>query len=363
VSVYVFLGSTLTPAAAKAHLDAVYLPPVEQGDVLRLLEDRPRVIGIVDGLFRTVPSVWHKEILVALERGVHVFGAASMGALRAAELSAFGMRGVGRIYERFADGILEDDDEVAVAHGTAEHEFVELSVAMVNVRDALALAVDAAVLDPAEGEALVRHAKETHYARRSFDALVHHAKTLWPKEKATALARFFASYGPTLKQRDAIEMLRAIAEFVATDPPPRRGAMRVERTVFLDALRAEALERRAPRRAVDEAASMAAAGVPLWALRKEALAQILARDATARLGVAVSEDELAEAWRHFREGARIDGGEAEIAWLAREGMTKDMLEGRLRDIVALQKMGERYSRRVDAEVADLAAVLGAFIVR
>ena len=52
-------------------------------------------------------------------QGVHVFGAASMGALRAAELDGFGMRGIGRIYAAYRDGYwpgydepFEDDDEV-----------------------------------------------------------------------------------------------------------------------------------------------------------------------------------------------------------------------------------------------------------
>jgi hypothetical protein len=363
VSVYVFLGSTMTHAEAKAHLDAVYLPPVSQGDVLRLLEDRPRAIGIVDGLFRTVPSVWHKEILVALERGVHVFGAASMGALRAAELSAFGMRGVGRIFERFADGTYEDDDEVAVAHATAEHGYRELGVAMVNLRDAIAQAIDQGLVDRSEGEALARHAKATHYTRRSLDALAHHAKTLWPAEKANALARLFASYGPSLKQRDAVEMLHAMGAFLATDPPAHHPATPVEPTAFLKALRAEALERKKPRRGLDEDASMAAAGVPLWALRKEALTQMLARGAAPTLGVVVSEEELDAVRRRFREGAHIDGAEGEAAWLEREGMTKEMLDTRLRDLVLLQKMEERWAHRVDAELPDLAAVLGAFVAR
>ena len=43
-------------------------------------------IGIIDGYFERVPSVWHKEILWAMAEGIHVFGSASMGALRAAEL-------------------------------------------------------------------------------------------------------------------------------------------------------------------------------------------------------------------------------------------------------------------------------------
>ena len=40
-----------------------------------------------------------------MSEGVPVFGAASMGALRAAELHEFGMRGIGRIFEAFRDGV------------------------------------------------------------------------------------------------------------------------------------------------------------------------------------------------------------------------------------------------------------------
>lgn len=40
--------------------------------------------------------------------------------LRAAELHSFGMEGVGRILESYRDGILTDDDEVALVHGPAD---------------------------------------------------------------------------------------------------------------------------------------------------------------------------------------------------------------------------------------------------
>ena len=66
----------------------------------------------VDGYFGNVPSVWHKEILFALSSGVEVSGAASLGALRAAELHRFGMIGIGCIYRAFRRGIWTDDDEV-----------------------------------------------------------------------------------------------------------------------------------------------------------------------------------------------------------------------------------------------------------
>ena len=115
----VFLGPTLTLDEGRAVLDAQYLPPAGHGDVLRAALRRPRVIAIVDGVFERQPAVWHKEILFALSKGIHVYGAASMGALRAAELDEFGMRGIGEVYRAYADGTLEDDDEVAVAHADA----------------------------------------------------------------------------------------------------------------------------------------------------------------------------------------------------------------------------------------------------
>ena len=59
------------------------------------------VIGLIDGLYEDRAAPWHKEILFALENGAQVFGAASMGALRAAECADFGMIGVGAVFERY----------------------------------------------------------------------------------------------------------------------------------------------------------------------------------------------------------------------------------------------------------------------
>ena len=112
----VFLGPTLPHDDARDVLDAEYRRPAAQGDVLRVGAPPAEGHRPIDGVFERVPAVWHKEILFALSEGVHVYGAASMGALRAAELDAFGMRGVGTVYRAYADGVLEDDDEVAVAH-------------------------------------------------------------------------------------------------------------------------------------------------------------------------------------------------------------------------------------------------------
>src|SRR5690349_19745459 len=115
--VVVFLGPTLTLAEAKTELpDALYLPPARCGDGLQSLRLSPRALLIIDGTFERTPAVWHKEIGLALERRVPVFGAASMGALRAAEMEDFGMIGIGSIFRDYRDGRLVDDDEVAVIH-------------------------------------------------------------------------------------------------------------------------------------------------------------------------------------------------------------------------------------------------------
>ncbi len=103
MTAYVFAGPTISRDEVRAAADAgiVCLPPVAQGDLYRIAQGRPGAIGIIDGYFEGALSVWHKEILWAMAEGIHVFGSASMGALRAAELHAFGMRGIGPIFEAY----------------------------------------------------------------------------------------------------------------------------------------------------------------------------------------------------------------------------------------------------------------------
>src|SRR5690348_12016648 len=100
----IFAGPSLPPSRRPPDPRLIWKPPVKQGDLYRAALGQPAIIGVVDGYFETVPTVWHKEILWAMAQGIHVYGSASIGALRAAELSPFGMKGVGKIYEAFRDG-------------------------------------------------------------------------------------------------------------------------------------------------------------------------------------------------------------------------------------------------------------------
>src|SRR5579863_5249967 len=75
--------------------------PIQSGDLeAHCLTDKDTVI-IVDGYYHGVNAIRHKEILASLARGVTIIGAASMGALRAAELEEFGMIGIGAVFRAF----------------------------------------------------------------------------------------------------------------------------------------------------------------------------------------------------------------------------------------------------------------------
>jgi hypothetical protein len=204
----VFIGPTLRREDVAAVCDAVCLPPVAQGDVYRIAQHRPRAIGIVDGYFSGAPSVWHKEILWALSQGIHVFGSASMGALRAAELHSFGMRGVGRIFDAFRDGELEDDDEVAVIHGPAEAGFIPASEPMVNIRASLARAEHEGVLDHSTRRKFEESAKSLFFPRRTWAAVLEDAAIRGVSSRNAMRLRDWLPAGRVDQKRaDALEML------------------------------------------------------------------------------------------------------------------------------------------------------------
>jgi hypothetical protein len=216
----VFSGPTLSPSRAAAVLPgACCLGPVERGDVFRVLRHAPKVICIIDGLFGATLPVWHKEILWALQRGVSVFGAASMGALRAVELAPFGMIGVGRIFHAFANEELENEDEVTVAHAGADREFRATSEALVDIRATLEAAESARVLDTAARERLFGLARDTFYAERSYPALFERARAAQlPAQTLEALGRFLDldDGRVKLKQLDALDCLAAVRDELLT---------------------------------------------------------------------------------------------------------------------------------------------------
>jgi hypothetical protein len=168
----IFSGPTLSHTDITSLCDIICLPPAAQGDVYKSLKYNPRCIGIIDGYFGGAASVWHKEILWAMSQGVHVFGASSMGALRAVELAEFGMVGIGKIFSDYKNGTLEDDDEVALIHGPAELGFPCLSEPMVNIRATLERAMFQKFLSKNIAHSICELAKSKQYQERTWDTLI-----------------------------------------------------------------------------------------------------------------------------------------------------------------------------------------------
>lgn len=208
----VFLGPSLSAAEARSLAPCTVLPPARAGDVFAVLPRRPLAIALVDGVFEGAPSVWHHELLAALGAGVAVFGGGSMGALRAAELWPFGMVGVGRIFAWYRDGVVNDDDEVALYHAPAQRGSRPFTLPLVDVRHAVALAVERGVARPAEARALIRAAASLHFGERTWPAILRGARL--PARRALLLAPFLRS-APSLKAADARATIRAAAEWVA----------------------------------------------------------------------------------------------------------------------------------------------------
>ena len=207
-AVVVFAGPSLDADAARAILAVRYLPPIERGDIDRLLCEHPlpKAIGIVDGRFLQRLCISPKEVLRALDRGIAVYGASSMGALRAVELAPYGMVGVGQIYEMFRSGALQADDEVAMVFDPETYR--PLSEPMVNIRVAVATAVAEGVISSATGEAIVASAKGLYFPQRNYAAALQVlGGRVNPGERERILA-FLHTRAPDAKRADALEMLR-----------------------------------------------------------------------------------------------------------------------------------------------------------
>ena len=229
----IFAGPSLPPSIRPSDPALEWYPPVRQGDVYRAALGRPAIIGITDGYFEVTPTVWHKEILWAMAQGIHVYGSASIGALRAAELNPFGMTGVGRVFAAYRDGILSDDDEVAVLHGPEELDYPAVTEAMVNVRATLDKAVAEGVLDCWLVSRLTEIGKTLFYKERSWEGILECATGRGlPAMPLDELAVWLGRGKVDQKRIDALEMIAVIRDHLAAGVSPLRVSYRFQETGY-----------------------------------------------------------------------------------------------------------------------------------
>jgi ribosomal protein S12 methylthiotransferase accessory factor len=200
----IFVGPSIPLDLAKRTLPhADYRPPIKRGD----LDDVPpgAIVGIIDGVFAQTLAISPGEIREAIGRGVAIYGAASMGALRAAEVPK--VVGVGRVFEMYRSGTIERDDEVALLFHPDTYE--PLTEPLVNVRYAVERLVRSATLSRNAGDALIKACSQLHFTERTYETifktskLAHNADV----EDIICLLRTF-----DLKQNDAQFLLETMSQ-------------------------------------------------------------------------------------------------------------------------------------------------------
>jgi hypothetical protein len=233
----VFSGPTLPHREISAMLPgAICLPPAVQGSVLAAtLEFAPAAILLIDGGFQSEPAVRHNEILWAISRGIHVAGAASMGALRAAELYPH-MTGYGLIYRWYRRCILAPDDAVAVLHGPAELGYPPLTDAGIDLRMTIAHARRHGILCREAAKRLGDAVQRLNFRIRLLDACVDAAALCASPAERSELIASLHSLRVQQKRADALTAIRQLASGHAPAP---RGAISFEPTqAFISEVRA-----------------------------------------------------------------------------------------------------------------------------
>lgn len=166
----VFVGPSCPKDDIRQSLpDALILPPVKRGDLYRYRILKFSHFILLDGVFTNSPAVSPREVVDVIRDGAVVVGAASMGALRAADCAPAGAIGRGRVFRFFQRQILSSEDEVAVSF-RPDQPFPPLSEPLVNMRIALRRAVMRRLIPHKDASAIIAAASALPYARRTWEA-------------------------------------------------------------------------------------------------------------------------------------------------------------------------------------------------
>lgn len=184
-----------------ARLD--YRPPAQRGDVLDAVRQGYRLIGLVDGVFYQAPAVTVSEVREASEAGAQLWGAASVGALRACEVPRH-IAGVGRVYRAFRDGTLSADDEVGTTF--LPESWVVIGHPLVNVREALSLAG----IPSQDRAAAIKGLQALPFYERTLEAIYEVVCAAAERESAERVVSLLRSGDADVKRSDAMELVRVV---------------------------------------------------------------------------------------------------------------------------------------------------------
>ncbi len=213
--IIIYTGLSLSFDEAREILDTtedvevIYKRPIKRGDLNHDIKENPDIIGIIDGVFHQSSAVGHREILNVIKKGIEVYGASSMGALRASELDSLGMHGIGYVYNQYATGKIVSDDDVAVM---LDSETLEaLSVPLINMDYVFNNACAENIITDNEKDELLKIAKETYYPQRNYAQTL--SKSTLDSAKKDNLINYIRT-SKDIKKEDAKELIKHIKQVI-----------------------------------------------------------------------------------------------------------------------------------------------------
>lgn len=206
----IFAGPSLNGVDKLRFKACDFAPPAIAGDILRAVAAGRRVIGLIDGAFEAGPAVWHKEIHAALYSGCVVYGASSIGALRAAEMNAIGMIGVGRIFEEYLSGHRTSDSDVALIYGPPELDWPPLSIPLVDCENTLNELSSARAISRDECQLMCDTARSLFFKTRSWSKIIKFA--VESEVRQNELLNLVPSNFRSLKRLDALALIKNIED-------------------------------------------------------------------------------------------------------------------------------------------------------
>lgn len=340
----VFLGPTMSRGEARAILpNAIYRPPAAQGDLLSAVgQDGVDIIGLIDGTFHQTLSVWHSEVCYLLSRGITVFGASSMGALRAAETEPFGAVGVGTIFRWYRDGIIARDDEVALVHGTEEFEFKPLSLTLVNIRASLYQAVSRGLLASSYANQVIEVARSLYYPDRQVSTILRRCQDLrLPADALLTVEQALTVDHVDLKQADAREMLTLMREVLdGSAPRPPRVEFEFSRSSVFETLynldrHVQVGDTQVSLQSIQEHAALHCQDFEQ--VKRAAIDRSIVSYFASLLGLHVTPEELATLHSEFVEQRGLSSPEALRDWLRANAMSEtDLSEYLSQEVLCLR---------------------------
>ena len=207
----VYLGPTLSRETAVKILDADYRDPAKKGDFLMLSQDsdEKKYVGFVDGVFlHDYPPPPIEVYHLATRKNIELIGASSLGALRAVELEKFGMKGIGKIFQLYKNGIINADDEVAVTF-VRENNILQ-SEAMIDIRFNLFLAYKKGIITNQTKKRIAKIAKNIYFPFRNYEDIIKLTQQQFPPiyNELESFRSYILKNRDSLKARDAIKLLK-----------------------------------------------------------------------------------------------------------------------------------------------------------